>query len=332
MEARSKAADIASAAMAQNTVKSYSKCWQEFRRWCAAHDVAPLKASPEQVMDYLMDAATNPRPSTGKPLSVGSVQLLSCAINKHYWLEGLTSPTHSPTVVNFLKGLDRLHGRRPRQVRALREHDMERMLEACPQGLTGLRDRAILALGFAAALRRSEIVALRVDDLHTVDTAAGKPRYRSDGTGSVQQVGGGKRLLLTIRKSKTDQAGKGYRIPVMDGQRIRPVTHVRAWLAASGIKDGFLFRSLRRGGNLRGPQMHHSDISRIVKQYAKAVGLPAADYSAHSLRAGFITCAAAAGARLDKIMEVSRHTNPQTVMKYIRDADVFTDHAGEAFL
>ena len=78
--------------------------------------------------------------------------------------------------------------------------------------------------------------------------------------------------------------------------------------------------------------MHHSDIPRIVKQYAAAVGLNPKDISGHSLRAGFVTSAAVHHARLDKIMEVTRHTNPATVMRYIRDADAFTDHAGKQFL
>ena len=78
--------------------------------------------------------------------------------------------------------------------------------------------------------------------------------------------------------------------------------------------------------------MHHSDIPRIVKYYAAQIGLDASEIAGHSLRAGFVTSAAAHHARLDKIMEVTRHRNPATVMEYIRDADAFADHAGERFL
>lgn len=78
--------------------------------------------------------------------------------------------------------------------------------------------------------------------------------------------------------------------------------------------------------------MHPTDVARLVKRYVGAIGLDPADYSSHSLRAGFVTSAAAHGARLDKIMEVTRHSSPATVMRYIRHAEAFKDHAGEAFL
>ena len=83
---------------------------------------------------------------------------------------------------------------------------------------------------------------------------------------------------------------------------------------------------------MRGKAMHHSDIPRIVKHYAALIGLNPKDIAGHSLRAGFVTSAAVHHARLDKIMEVTRHRNPATVMGYIRDADAFADHAGQRFL
>ena len=113
---------------------------------------------------------------------------------------------------------------------------------------------------------------------------------------------------------------------------MRPIQRLQDWLEVSGITDGPVFQTMRRGGKLRGRPMHHSDIPRLVKHYAKLSGLDEKEISGHSLRAGFVTSAACHNARLDKIMEITRHTNPSTVMKYIRDADSFTDHAGEKFL
>ena len=78
--------------------------------------------------------------------------------------------------------------------------------------------------------------------------------------------------------------------------------------------------------------MHHSDIPRIVKHYAALIGLNPKEIAGHSLRAGFVTSAAVHRARLDKIMAVTRHKNPSTVMGYIRDVDAFADHAGQSFL
>ena len=119
---------------------------------------------------------------------------------------------------------------------------------------------------------------------------------------------------------------------ILDGRTIRPVKRIRLWLESSGITRGPLFQTMKRGGHLRGKPMHHSDIPRILKCYAAHVGLDPKHIAGHSLRAGFVTSAAVHHARLDKIMAVSRHTNPATVMGYIRDADAFADHAGQSFL
>ncbi|MDE2842168.1 MAG: site-specific integrase [Chloroflexota bacterium] len=199
---------------------------------------------------------------------------------------------------------------------ALREYHIEAMMQACPNTLIGKRDAAIIALGFAGALRRSELCGLHVDDLEFLDSG----EARED------------RMILTIRHSKTDQQGKGQRIPILDGNGIRPIERLRLWLESSGITSGPLFQTMKRGGYLRGNPLHHSDVPRIVKHYAALIGLDPKDVAGHSLRAGFVTSAAVHHARLDRIMSVTRHTNPSTVMRYIREADAFADHAGRHFL
>ena len=221
-----------------------------------------------------------------------------------------------------MKGLFRIRGVAPRRVKAMREYDVARMLDLCDGSgtLIGLRDAAIIALGFAGALRRSEICGLRVEDLEMLPE-------EEDGS-----PGCSGRMFVHIRKSKTDQERRGQKIAVLEGKRIKPIRRVQAWLQASKIKQGPLFQTMKRGGRLRGSPMHHSDIPRLIKHYAKEIGLNPKDVSGHSLRAGFVTSAAAHQARLDKIMEITRHTNPATVMKYIRDTNSFQDHAGKNFM
>ena len=214
-------------------------------------------------------------------------------------------------VADVFRALARLLGSAPRQVKALREYNVLGMLEHCGETTIGLRDAAMLALGFAAALRRSEICALQVEDIEMLGT---------------------QRMVVRIRRSKTDQAGAGQSVAVPDGTRIRPVSRLRAWLEDAKVSDGYLFQTMKRGGRLTGLPMHHSDVARLVKHYVKQIGLDPSDYSAHSLRAGFVTSAAVHHARLDKIMEVTRHKSPAMVLKYIRDADSFKDHAGAGFL
>ena len=308
---------ILSSAMAPNTRLAYEKGWTCFTVYCTKQGLAdPLSAPPETVARFLVHCATQPRSGRGVPLSMGTVFLYCSAIAKRFSDAGRPSPTHHPTVRATLQGLSRLAGKAPRRVKALREGHVKEMIARCSDSTIGFRDAAVLALGFAAALRRSELCTLCVDDVAIIPAAASHPR----------------RMLLTIRRSKTDQNGRGQTIAVPEGRTVKPIDRVQAWLSISGITAGPLFRTMKRGGTVRERPLHHTDIPRLVKNYGALIGLDPKELSGHSLRAGFVTSAAAHHARLDKIMAVTRHTDPATVMTYIRDADAFSDHAGNAFL
>ena len=309
---------VLSSAVAPNTRVAYSKGWACFTAYCTRERIAdPLSASPEIVARFLLDCATRPRSGRTTPLSMGTVFLYSSAVAKRFTEVGRTSPTHHPTVRATVRGLSRLKGTAPRRVKALREGHVRAMIAQCPDSVIGTRDAALLALGFAAALRRSELCALRVDDLTIIPP--GREQHSS-------------RMLLLIRRSKTDQNGKGQTIAVPEGKSIKPIDCVQAWLSAARITRGPLFRTMKRGGAVQERPLHHSDVPRLIKRYGALIGLDPRELSGHSLRAGFVTSAAAHHARLDKIMAVTRHTDPATVMNYIRDADAFCDHAGNAFL
>lgn len=214
-------------------------------------------------------------------------------------------------VGDALRGLARLSDDVPRRVKALRDYHIVAMLNECAETRFGRRDAAMLALGFAAALRRSELCSLRVTDIDLI---------RRD------------QMIMRIRRSKTDQRGEGQSVAVPNGKVIKPISRLYTWLRMAGITKGYLFQSFRRGGRPSGRALSHSEVPRLVKKYAAKIGLDARNYSGHSLRAGFVTSAAAHQARLDKIMEVTRHKSSTTVLKYIRDAKVFVDHAGAGFL
>ncbi len=302
--------------MADNTRRVYGEGWALFADWCTQAGCEPLAVSPQDLVDFFTELALRRRKGTEKPLAYGTLMLVRCAVRRRYADANLTSPTHHPEVTNLFRGLARLRGTKPRRANALREDHMAAILACCPPTARGARDAAVLAIGFAAALRRSELCGLSIGDIERFLTAEGEPSG----------------IILHIRRSKTDQAGRGQQVAVPAGKRIRPVAVLDRWLRIRGSHAGPLFQSLRRGGRLTGRPLHHSDIPRLVKQYAAAIGLDPAGFSAHSLRAGFVTSAAVHHARMDKIMAVTRHTNTNTVMKYIRDAAVFTDHAGQEFL
>ena len=175
--------------------------------------------------------------------------------------------------------------------------------------LTGKRDRALLALGFAGAFRRSELIALELADL----------TFETEG------------MRVHIRHSKTDQEGRGQEIAIPRGRHLRPVRAVQDWLKAAKIKDGLVFRSIDRHGHV-GAALSAQSVALIVKRHAEIAGLDPHEFAGHSLRAGFLTSAAEAGADVLRMMEVSRHKRVETVQGYVRRANGFKGHAGEQFL
>lgn len=305
---------ILKSALAENTRIAYEKGWRQFCNFCAKHGFGVMPATPRTVIKFLIDQATNSVSAKGKPLSMGTIVLYHSAISRKHTDNGFSSPSHDPEVISVLRGLKRLRGTTLRRVRALSDREILQMIKVCGKTPLGLRDAAIISIGFASALRRSEICNLKVEDIEIIDSAASS------------------RMLVHIRKSKTDQQGIGQAIAVPEGNRIKPIQRIRDWLKVSGISSGYLFQTMKRGGRIRGNQLHHSDIPRIIKHYAGLIGLDPSGVAGHSLRAGFVTCAAVHHARMDKIMEVTRHRNPSTVLQYIRDANVFSNHAGEKFL
>jgi integrase len=154
------------------------------------------------------------------------------------------------------------------------------------------------------------LVALRVEDV----------RWVEDG------------VRLTIARSKTDQEGQGHEIAVPHGSKIRPVRALRAWLEASAVAEGYLFRQLRRGGHVTSGGLDGHQVGRVVKARCAAAGISPDTFSAHSLRSGFLTSGAMSGASIFKLKEVSRHKSLETLSRYVKSADLFADHAGAPFL
>ncbi len=146
-----------------------------------------------------------------------------------------------------------------------------------------------------------------------------------------------KGLRVTIRRSKTDQDGSGVVIAIPEGRRIRPAALLRAWLDVAGVADGGneeagLFRQVSRGDRITGEGISDRFVARLVQRCAAAAGYDRRDYAGHSLRAGFLTEAAKHGASVFKMRDVSRHKSLDVLAGYVRDAELFDDHAGEGFL
>jgi integrase len=139
-------------------------------------------------------------------------------------------------------------------------------------------------------------------------------------------------LLVTIRRSKTDQDGEGVTIAIPRGDVACPARALRECLDAAGIEAGPIFRPIGKGGKVRASRLTDRSVANIVKAYAKRAGFDASLFSGHSLRAGFLTSAAGKGASIFKMMDVSRHKSVDTLRGHVRDAELFKDHAGAGLL
>jgi site-specific recombinase XerD len=293
----------AEAEKAAATRAAYASDWRDFAAWCATRGATPLPAHVGIVLAYLSWLA-----STGRKAS--TIGRRAAAIGHRHMLAGHEPPTSQEGARAVLRGIRRTIGAAKAGKTPVTADILTAMLRLCPPTLAGARDRALLALGFAGAFRRSELVALEVADLTEAP----------DG------------LRVRIRRSKTDQEGEGAEIAIPRGYRLRPVEAVQAWLVAAEISDGPLFRPVLKGGRIQPEPLSAFSAAQIVKRYADRAGLDPAAYAGHSLRSGFLTSAAESGASILKMMEVSRHKSVDVLRGYVRRADLFREHAGAAFL
>lgn len=297
------ARDFIRAEKSQATRRAYAADWRGFTAWCDQRGALALPAAPETVAAFLAYSAT----SGAKP---STISRRLAAIRYAHTTAGHDAPTSVEGVRATLRGIRRTVGTAKAQKAPATAERVAAMLAAIPDTLRGKRDRALLVLGFAGAFRRSELVALRVEDL--TETAEG--------------------LRVRIARSKTDQEGEGQEIAIPAGTRLRPLEAVRDWIAAAGIEAGPIFRRISKGGNVLDAALSAESVALTVKAYAEAAGFDPAAFAGHSLRAGFLTSGAERGASIFKLMEVSRHRSVDTLRGYVRRAELFKDHAGAGFL
>jgi integrase len=300
---RARARDYVRAARAENTRIAYAGQWARFVAWADLHTLASLPAAPDTVALYLVHLADlGRRPST--------IDLVLAAIGKAHRIAGHPSPRDHVVVTELRAGIRRRLGTAPRRVDPLLADDLRTLTRGGGDGIRDVRDRALLLLGWAGALRRSELVAIDLADLRPV--ARG--------------------LVLTLRISKTDQEGAGVELPILRGRPGScPVAAVEAWIARAGLTSGALFRGTR-GRTVTAHRLTAGDVARILQRRAPAIGLDPALLAGHSLRAGFITSAALAGRAEWAIQQQTRHRSAEVLRGYIRRATLFEAHAGEGLL
>ncbi|MDX7953362.1 site-specific integrase [Lichenihabitans sp. Uapishka_5] len=297
------AKNYARAEKSDATQRAYASDFSAFRAWCESVNAVALPADQATVAAYLASLAD-------AGLKVSTITRRAAAISFAHKAHGHDSPTAQKAVKSVMRGIRRSIGTAVDAKAPATAKTITAMLKRAPGTLAGKRDRALLLIGFAAALRRSELVALNVADIE-------------------RQPEG---IIIRIRKSKTDQEGSGHEVAIPRGSKLRPVEALDAWLSAAGITEGPLFRPVNKGDRLQPGRLEDRAVARIVKRYAIGAKLDPSAFSGHSLRAGFVTSALETGADLLKVMAQTRHRSVETVRKYDRRARIWQDHAGKGFL
>lgn len=284
---------------AENTKIAYASDWKHFEAWCNANDLGSLPATPQTIALYLTAHADE--------LKVSTLQRRLASISAAHRQKEHNFDTRHPALREVWAGIRRAKGTAPATKTPTLTNDIIAMVSNLPDTLIGTRDRALLLIGFAGAFRRSELVALEVADLNA-----------SNGDG----------LIINLRRSKTDQEGRGRTVGIPFGTSplTCPVKALETWRALAGIDEGRIFRGVTRHGTV-GNSLTVRSVVRIVKQAAEGAGLDPADYAGHSLRSGFATSAAAAGASERSIMNQTGHKSLPMVRRYIREGSLFRENA-----
>lgn len=296
--AAEQAARFAAAATSPATWRTYQASWRSWTRWCADNALPALPADPGHVALYIAWRARTRAAAT----IAGDLAAIAAA----HRAGGLDNPTTDTAVRVVLRGIRRTNGTAQRRKTPLVLEAMRAVLATLADDVRGRRDRAMLLLGWGGALRRSELVALNWEDLQIVEEG----------------------LVLRVCRSKTDQERRGATVglPRHDEGKYDPVRALCAWREVAGGGEGPVFRAVHGRGWIGRRRIGDREVARLVQRVCRAAGLEG-DYSGHSLRAGFATAAAAAGAHERAIMAQTRHKSLEVMRGYIRPASIWIENA-----
>lgn len=305
------ASDYARAATSENTLTAYARDWAHFARWCRMKGADPLPPSPAMIGLYLADLASGSGSAPG--LSVGTIERRLSGLVWNYAQRGLPLDRKDRHIASVLAGIRRKHARPPRQKEAILADDILAMIATLPFDLRGMRDRAILLLGYAGGLRRSEIVGL---DVHKDDTP--------DSSGWIEIFDDGALLTLNAKTGWREvEIGRG------SSERSCPVHALEQWLHFGRIDFGPVFVGVSRDGKrAMDRRLNDRHVARLIKRCARDGGLRAdlpeaermALFSGHSLRAGL-----ASSAEVDEryIQKQLGHASAEMTRRYQRRRDRF---------
>ncbi len=289
---------------AENTERSYRSYWKQWEAHCASISAVPCPGDPTVLAAWIADLT-----SSGK--TIATVYVAISAVRSRHQARGAPSPTEDPIVKEVLRGARRVHGRPARPKKALRLGDLRQVIERTGRDEAGLRDAAVLLLGWYGAFRRSELSGLRWSDLDFGDDEG---------------------VSVTLRRSKTDQVGKGKTkgIPYQSDPKLCPVRALMRWRQLCELRKQFgpdvpVFQGILRGGILSGRPLSGHAIAIAIKSAVERAGLNPALFAGHSLRRGFATEAARAGRKIEDIQRHLSHSSISTTAGYVEEGSRFGD-------
>lgn len=291
---------------ADSTWRAYKSDWRQYDTWCQQLSLDALPSDPETVAMFVAsqaEAGINPSTLSRRLAAIRLVHLGA----------GHASPHNALKVTEVMRGIRRDWAQPPLKKAAAVDEDVKKMADAVdPETAKGLRDRALLLLGFAGAFRRSELVALNTWNIEHQDEG----------------------IKVTIEQSKTDQDALGQTIAILrqTNSPYCPVQALMDWLTVGNIDKGAIFRRMFRFDKIGNQRLSAQSVALVVKEYAYRVGLDPSNFAGHSLRRGFLTSAARRRASIFKMADQSRHKSLDVLREYVKAEELFDDNAGMELL
>ena len=293
---------------ANNTVKAYKSDFKDFELFCAKNGFDSLPSEPKIVSLYLTYLST-------KNVKLSTLKRRLVSIGVIHKLKGHYLDTKHPSIIENIMGIKRRKGSIQNGKKPLLINDLKVIINVIDNSneeiIKKLRDRSIILIGFSGAFRRNEIVSLDFDDLDFVTEG----------------------LKIYIRRSKTDQFGKGEikGLPYFDNSQYCPVISLKKWIKITKISSGPLFRRFNKGSKLTENRLTDQTVALLIKKYLYLAGIDSKNYSGHSLRSGFATSAAESGVEERNIMAMTGHKSTEMVRRYIKEANLFKNNALNKF-
>jgi len=287
-----------------NTVRAYKSDFKDFGLFCAQNGFESLPSEPKIVSLYLTFLST-------KDAKMSTLKRRLVSIGVIHKLKGFYLDTKHPSIIENIMGIKRRKGSIQKSKKPILISYLKMLIDVIDEKINEeikkLRDRTIILIGFSGGFRRNEIVSLDYDDLDFVPEG----------------------VKIDIKRSKTDQFGEGSikALPYFDNLKYCPVVSLKKWISISKINSGSLFRRFLKGSKLSQKRLTDQTVALLIKEYLQLAGIDSKNYSGHSLRSGFATSAAEAGAEERSIMAMTGHKSTEMVRRYIKEANLFKNNA-----